>query len=182
MPRLILVRHGEAAAGWTADVDPGLSERGRAQAEAMAVGLAAQGPMPVVVSPLRRTRETAAPLEERWAVEARIDPAVGEIPSPVDDLAERGSWLAGLFGRTWSELGSDLHEWRNTVLSGLRAIDQDAVVVTHYVAINVAVGAATGSDKFVSYNPDYCSQTVVEVSDDTLTVVQLGNERTTRVS
>jgi broad specificity phosphatase PhoE len=182
MPRLILVRHGEAAAGWTADVDPGLSERGRAQAEAMAAALAAQGPMPVVVSPLRRTRETAAPLEERWGVEARVDPAVGEIPSPVDDLAERGSWLADLFGRTWSELGSDLHEWRATVLSGLRAIEQDAVVVTHYVAINVAVGAATGSDKFVSYNPDYCSQTVVEVSDDTLTVVQLGDERTTRVS
>jgi broad specificity phosphatase PhoE len=182
VPRLILVRHGEAAAGWTADVDPGLSERGRAQAEAMAAALAQQGPMPVVVSPLRRTRETAAPLEERWRVEARVDPAVGEVPSPVDDLAERGSWLADLFGRTWSELGSDLHEWRDTVLSGLRAIDQDAVVVTHYVAINVAVGAATGSDRFVSYNPDYCSQTVVEVSDDTLTVVQLGDERTTRVS
>ena len=182
MPRLILVRHGEAAAGWTADVDPGLSERGRAQAEAVADALAPQGPMPIVVSPLRRTRETAAPLEARWVVEARVDPAVGEIPSPVDDLAERGSWLADLFGRTWDELPDDLHGWRGDVLSGLRAVGEDSVVVTHYVAINVAVGAATGSPKFVSYNPDYCSQTVVDVDGDRLSVVRLGDERTTRVS
>ena len=182
MPRLILVRHGEAAAGWAADVDPGLSERGRTQADAMAAALRADGPMPIVVSPLRRTRETAAPLEATWGVEARVDPAVGEIPSPIEDLAERGSWLADLFGRTWDELTPDLHAWRDSVLDGLRAIGQDSVVVTHYVAINVAVGTATGSQAFVSYNPDYCSQTVVDVDGDRLSVVRLGDERTTRVN
>lgn len=181
MARLILVRHGEAAAGWAADADPGLSERGRAQAETMASSLAPKGPLPIVVSPLRRTRETAAPLEAEWAIEARVDPGVGEIPSPTDDLAHRGTWLAGLFGRTWDELPKDLHDWRDSVLSALRAIDEDSVVVSHYVAINVAVGAATGSPAFVSYNPDYCSQTVVDASERGLSIVDRGTERTTRV-
>ena len=182
MPRLILVRHGEAAAGWAADADPGLSDRGRAQAAAMAASLAPKGPLPIVVSPLRRTRETAAPLEAEWGMGARIDPRVGEIQSPTDDLGDRGTWLAGLFGRTWDELPTDLHDWRDSVLSALRAIDGDSVIVSHYVAINVAVGAATGSTALISYNPDYCSQTVVDVSADGLSVVALGTERATRVS
>ena len=36
MTRLILVRHGRAAGGWDDDLDPGLDDLGRAQAEAMA--------------------------------------------------------------------------------------------------------------------------------------------------
>ena len=182
MPRLVLVRHGEAAAGWAADADPGLSERGREQAAAMAASLAPKGPLPIVVSPLRRTRETAAPLEAGWGTDARVDPAVGEIPSPTEDLGDRGTWLAQLFGRTWEEVDPELHDWRDAVLAGLRAISEDTVVVTHYVAINVAVGAATGSSAFVSYNPDYCSQTVLDVEGDRFAVVDFGTERSTRVS
>ena len=33
MPLIYMIRHGEAASGWDADMDPGLSEKGRAQAE-----------------------------------------------------------------------------------------------------------------------------------------------------
>ena len=36
MPRLTLVRHGRAAAGWGDDLDPGLDDLGRAQAESVA--------------------------------------------------------------------------------------------------------------------------------------------------
>ena len=66
MPRLILVRHGRAAAGWGADLDPGLDELGRTQAENVAKVLAPQGPLPIVTSPLRRCQETAAPLAALW--------------------------------------------------------------------------------------------------------------------
>ena len=62
MSRLVLVRHGRAAAGWDADADPGLDATGREQADAVAAALAPEGPLPVVVSPMRRTRETAAPV------------------------------------------------------------------------------------------------------------------------
>ena len=49
MPRITMVRHGQAAAGFSDDLDPGLSELGRAQAEAAADALAAIGPQPMPV-------------------------------------------------------------------------------------------------------------------------------------
>src|SRR5438876_10730367 len=93
MSRIYLVRHGRAAADWGSHVDPGLDDVGRTQAEAMASELAPKGPLPLVASPLRRTRETAAVLERRWELGARIQPPSGEIPSPVEDLAARADWL-----------------------------------------------------------------------------------------
>src|SRR2546429_2313874 len=119
MPRLTLVRHGRAAAGWGDDLDPGLDELGKAQAEAMAEAVAESGPLPIIVSPLRRTRETAAPLEARWQREGKIDPAVGEIPSPTDDLAERGGWLGPVMRSSWDDQPPDLHTWRQAVLDAL---------------------------------------------------------------
>jgi broad specificity phosphatase PhoE len=88
--RLYLVRHGKAAASFSEGRDPGLDATGAAQAEAMAERLAPLGPLPIITSPLRRTRETAATLENRWRFTARIEPAVGEIPSPMQDPTARG--------------------------------------------------------------------------------------------
>src|SRR5204863_69523 len=84
-----LVRHGKAAASFSEARDPGLDEAGAAQAEAMAERLAPLGPLPIISSPLRRTRETAMPLERRWRFTARVEPAVGEIPSPSDDPPDK---------------------------------------------------------------------------------------------
>ena len=56
MATLYLVRHGQAAASWGEDPDPGLNALGHGQAARMAAAL---GPMPIMISPLRRTRETA---------------------------------------------------------------------------------------------------------------------------
>ena len=92
MPRLYLVRHGRPEATFSQAPDAGLDKTGRAQAEAVAERLAPLGPLPIVVSPLRRTRETAAPLERRWACSGRIEPAVGEIPSPMTDPEAREKW------------------------------------------------------------------------------------------
>jgi broad specificity phosphatase PhoE len=55
------------------------------------------------------------------------------------------------------------------------------VVVTHYVAINVAVGAATADDRFVCFHPDNGSVTVLRHDGDGLHVEQLGAERDTVV-
>ena len=50
----------------------------------------------------------------------------------------------------------------------------DTVVFTHFVAINTVVGAATGTDRVISFSPAHASVTEVEVEPDTLTVVSLG--------
>src|ERR1700694_1163169 len=122
MSRIYLVRHGRAAADWGAHVDPGLDDVGRAQAEAMAGELAPQGPLPLIASPLRRTRETAAALERRWRIAARIEPRVGEIPSPVEDLAGRGDWLRGIMQRRWPELEEPLQRWGAAVIEARRGV------------------------------------------------------------
>lgn len=181
MTRLILVRHGRAAAAWDADHDPGLDDVGRAEAEAMADALAPAGPLPIVVSPLRRARETAAALERRWDVEARVEPCVGEIPSPTDDLAARGDWLRQVLVRRWSELEPSLHRWQVSVLGALLGLGTDTVVVTHFVAINAAVGWATGDDRVVCFSPANCSRTVLEHDGETLRVVELGAQSATLV-
>jgi broad specificity phosphatase PhoE len=179
--RLILVRPGEAAAGWGEDRDPGLSDDGRRQAADMAATLASTGPLPIVVSPLRRTRETAAALEHVWGTTATIDAGVGEITSPIDDLEERTVWLRQFMAGTWDTAGADHTGWRQQVIDTLAAIEGDAVVVTHFIAINAAVGAATDDARVVSFMPGNCSRTVLDVADGRLSLVELGGEAITRV-
>ena len=181
MVRLYLVRHGRAAATFAEARDPGLDPAGRAQAEEVADRLAPLGPRPIVASPLRRTRETATPLELRWRRTARIEPAVAEIPSPVDDLAKRGEWLRGVMAGRWSELAPELRAWRREVVAALAAIPEASVVVSHYIAINVAVGHATGDDRVVCFAPDHCSVTIVDVEGGALRLIERGGEAPTRV-
>lgn len=183
MPRLYLVRHGEAAAAWTEDPDPGLSVRGRSQARAMADALIERlRPMPVLTSPLRRTRETADALGPRWGFAPDVVSAVGEVPSPVGvPLDGRGRWLAELMEGAWSDADGGLRHWRDEVVNALTALPHDAVVVTHFVAINVAVGAAEGVDRVVAFHPGYCSVTVVEHDGETLRLLEQGVQADTLV-
>lgn len=93
MARLFLIRHGEAAAAWGgADDDPGLSERGRAQAEAAAATLLAEPGLQLISSPMRRCRETAAAYEGAVGRVARIEPRVSEVATPAG-IGDRRAWL-----------------------------------------------------------------------------------------
>ncbi len=181
MTTLYLVRHGKAAAGWDADHDPGLDPAGRAQAEEMAVLLASRGPLPLLVSPMARTRETAIPLAEQWQTEPHIEPRVSEIPSPVSDLAERARWLRGVAGNQWSQLEPTLQTWRSNLIEALREQTGDTVIVTHFIAINAAVGAAINEDRVVHFHPDYCSITTLRIDNNRLSLLKQGDEATTRV-
>lgn len=181
MTTIYLVRHGRAAAGWDADMDPGLDSEGREQAEAMAERLAPLGPLPIMVSPMARTRETAAALAAVWNVEPRIEPRVGEIPSPMQDLEERGQWLRAIATRRWSVLEASLAQWRAAAIAALTGLHTDTVVITHFILINAAVGAATGDDRVVSFSPGYCSVTRVRMQAGRLELVERGAQGRTRV-
>lgn len=181
MPMLYLVRHGRAAAGWDADVDPPLDASGRAQAQQAAAALAARGPLDLVASPMARTRETAAPFAQLWRREPRIEPRVSEIPSPTPDLAARGRWLRNVATQTWPELDEGLQRWRAAVLDALVEIERDTVIVTHYIVINAAVGAATGDDRVVVFAPDHCSVTMLRYDGGRPALVERGRDAATRV-
>lgn len=100
---VVLVRHGQTST--TGSVLPGrapglhLSETGAAQARAAAERLATLGPVAgLYVSPLERTRETAAPIARALGLRARVARGLLE--------CDFGEWT----GRKLSELRK-LREW-----------------------------------------------------------------------
>jgi len=179
--KIYLVRHGRPSAGFSEALDPGLDEVGWTQAETAAQELAPIGPLPILTSPLRRTRDTAAPLERVWQVTARIEPVVAELPMPGAAPHTRAAWLREALRGRWRDLSEFYQQWRELMVTTLGALDRSTVVTTHFIAINVAVGAATGDDRLDCFQPDHCSCTVLEVKDGRLQLVSLGRERETLV-
>lgn len=141
----------------------------------MAEALQSLGSLAIVSSPLRRARETAAELEARWGMAADVEPAVGELPSPDGvGLAERGGWLRGLFERRWTDVDGEMDTWRGRLFETVGSFPTDTVIVSHYVAINALVGAATGDDRVVCFRPGHCSVTVIDHSGDAFDLLEAG--------
>jgi broad specificity phosphatase PhoE len=132
------------------------------------------GPLPILVSPLRRCRETAAPLESRWGVVATVEPDIAEVVAPSDDLTERSLWLRRTMGQHWPDIEPEPRAWRDRLLGTVREIDTDAVLVTHFIAINAVIGAATGDERVLIEYLANGSRTVVECHDGELRLVAAG--------
>ena len=178
MAKLYLVRHGRATSSWGLEPDPGLDESGHLQAEASARKIAPLGPLPIIASPLRRTRETAAPLAKIWQVEPRIEPRVGEIRFPAETPASRVHWMAD----QWPNLDRSLQAWRQEVIESLCSIAADSVIFSHFIAINVAVGFAAEDSRVVCFRPDNASITILEAKGKKLNLLERGEEADSRVS
>ncbi len=98
---IMLLRHAQprwALDGGALDSDPELTELGLEQADSLAAALLADlGHAPentrLLVSPLRRTRQTAAPIAERLGLQVEIRPWLAEIRLPMETMtaAELGS-------------------------------------------------------------------------------------------
>jgi broad specificity phosphatase PhoE len=180
--RLHLVRHGRAAAGWSTDPDPGLDEVGVRQATDLAARLASLQPRTIITSPYARCVQTAAPLSALWSMEPRVDPRMGEIPSPEGvALEDRVEWLRVAMRGTWADLGSRYTGYRDTVVATLLALPADTVVFSHFVAINAVIGAAIGDDRLVLRSLDNCSVTVVDCIANRLQLVESGHEADTLI-
>lgn len=186
MSRIHLVRHGRAAAGWDTDPDPGLDDLGREQAAATARELAAELAAPVALysSPLRRCRETSSYLAEMWGGAAvTIAPEVREIPSPDGyEIHERVQWLREAMAGEWRALGGLYTDFRDEVVRWVAALPHDAVVFSHFIAINCVIGACVGDDRLVIASLDNASVTTVEADGrGGLTLVGRGREADTLI-
>jgi probable phosphoglycerate mutase len=107
---LLLLRHGETPHtlerrfSGSGGADPELTGAGRRQAEAAADWLAARGGIDAVVcSPLRRTRQTAAAVCDRLALEAAEDADFAE--------ADFGAWDAHSFAEVREQWPTELDAW-----------------------------------------------------------------------
>jgi broad specificity phosphatase PhoE len=181
MARLVLVRHAEPDSSWGEHPDPSLSALGVRQAEEAARGLADFGRAAIVTSPLRRARETAALLERRVGVEAGVDARFGEIATPPGLSIPRVDWLRRVLAGRWADADAGTRAWRAELLQAVRATSGTRVAFTHFVAINVVVGAARGDDPVWSCSPAHASMTVIDVDGADLTVITLGHQSEARV-
>lgn len=191
MAHLYLVRHGRAAAAFDAHPDPGLDETGQAQAARFARTFShdldsrrVAGPLPILTSPLRRTRETAEPLSALWSPAGGplVEPRVAELPSPPGiALAARGPWVREVLQGRWSDADPALLAWRAALIDCLLALSGDTVIFTHFIAINAAIGAALGADAVMVSQPDHCSCTEIAVAEGRLTLLAEGRQLETRV-
>ncbi len=183
MPRIFLIRHGEPAGAWGVVDDPGLSERGREQAMGAAEAIAGFGPVGLVSSPLRRCRATAAPAAGLLRQHCGIDPKVAEVRTPAG-LVDRRAWLRRNFGAhepvTWSALEPETRAWRKDALWVAQAWERDLVVFTHFIFINVLVGAAMKSENTVVCHPDHASITELVRENGALHLVKLGAQMQTQ--
>jgi broad specificity phosphatase PhoE len=128
----------------------GLSERGRAQANAVADALAGNDIVWVVASPLQRAQETAAPIAARHGLTVATDPDLiesanffeGRRVSPGD-----GAWrdprvwwqLRNPFTPSWGEPYKEVAARMNTAIDKARAkaAGHEAVCVSHQLPVEI---------------------------------------------
>ncbi len=181
MPRLFLIRHAEPAASWGgSDHDPGLTERGRAQAEGAARALADLGRLEAISSPMRRCQETAAPFAKLTRQSAFLEQAVSEVVAP-DGVTDRPAWLRanfpwdeGVARRRWSDVDPALRAWRVNAVDAMSVVQRDVAVFSHFIAINAIVSAAMESDETIVFRPGHASITELALDGGKLRVVRLG--------
>jgi probable phosphoglycerate mutase len=178
---LLLIRHAEPVRIASGDVDgpadPGLTERGASQAQRLAAWLAAEPIDGVVTSPLRRARETAAPLAAALGIEPVVAAGVSEYDAdsdeyiPIEELraAKDDRWFATIEGR-WDNAG-DVNpvEFQETVVPAIDAIAAGApgariAVICHGGVINVYLAHVLGLATPLWFHPEYTSTSRVLVS------------------
>jgi len=180
---IYLVRHGEAAASWAEDADPGLSATGQLQAQQVASTLARSvaGDWLLISSPLRRALETAEPLARRTGLPVQQHAAFREIPAPVP-LPQRQAWLLLFMQQEWSEQGEALVSWRDSAFRHLLVLDRPTVVFTHFLVINAVVGWVLGRKETLCFWPDNGSVTRLRRTGTGLELIQQGVEMRTAVN
>jgi probable phosphoglycerate mutase len=168
---LLLIRHAlpvrlERADGSPAD--PPLSAAGRAQAERLAEWLAAEPLDVLYTSPLRRARETAAPVARQRGLEPRVEPGVSEFDSdapvyiPMEELKAQDyeRWLALV--RSGVYVDGDVASFRDTVVASLEKLIEThpggrVAVICHGGVINAWTSHLLGLEQLFLFDPTYCS-------------------------
>jgi len=171
---LLLIRHAEPVRIEQGEVkgpaDPGLTGRGTEQATRLGDWLGGEGVDAIITSPLRRARETAAPLAGVLGIAPEIDPGVSEYDAdsgeyiPIEELRalKDERWQATIEGR-WDDAGGmNPVAFQAEVVPAIDAIiDRFAgakvAVVCHGGVINVYLAHVLGIDRPLWFHPEYTS-------------------------
>lgn len=177
---LLLVRHAEPVRvepGGGAPADPGLTELGHEQARRLAAWLVHERIDHVVTSPLRRSRETAAPVAAAHGLEPEVVEGLTEYDAradfyiPIEELRRTRDdrWTAMLEGRWEVFGGSDPESFRRRVVPAVEELVERfpggrVAVVCHGGVINVYAAHVLDLDRFLWFEPAYTSVTRIVAS------------------
>lgn len=172
---MILIRHGQTLFnlhfGATRQdpgiEDPGLTQIGREQAVAAAAALAAEDVAELVVSPYRRTLETAAIIATELDLPIRVEPLIRERMGFACDIGTVRSELAALWPahafdhldeRWWhhEDEPEALLQERCVAFRDSMATRDDwrrVAVVTHWGVIRALTGRTVQNGALVRYDP-----------------------------
>jgi probable phosphoglycerate mutase len=133
------LRHGETdynARGLSQGaIDIPLNDHGRAQAKAAALTLAGRGIVSIVCSPMLRTRETAAIVNEELGLPIRYEPAIREVifggmeGKPLSPWFQ--DWMDGVFTPAGAESFAELVLRVGNALPGILALPGPVLIVAH---------------------------------------------------
>ena len=149
-----LVRHGEAAASFDQEIDPGLSLLGHEQSATAAQQLSAIVPpdAQLLSSPKQRAVQTGAPFAGIRDAVLLTDERFIELPSP-EGLAQRSEWLQQALASNWSALPRAVHDWQNGIAAALQSLSTPTVIFTHFLVINSIAAAISREDAVVQCLP-----------------------------
>ena len=183
MTQIWIVRHGEAAASWEKDPDPGLSGLGQSQAEETATALMDIVPTgaQLISSPLRRAQETAAAFASKLGGGVRVDLRFSEVRSPVP-LSGRKAWLQEFMCQDWSEQSDDLWAWRQDIVSGLQEVTRPTVVFCHFLVINAVIAEIENKPEVLQVYPANASFHELKLEGGELSLIRLGQQMETRIN
>jgi len=168
---LVLIRHGlplrqQNTAGQPAD--PPLSPEGALQADAVAAWLADERFDALYTSPLRRARETAAPLARLQALSVEVEQRIIELDHASEDYIpleqlkaeDPEAWKAKLGEEGYADV--DLPAFRTRVVEGLEAIVERhpggrVAVACHGGVVNAWASHILGLAEPLFFEPAYTS-------------------------
>lgn len=147
MTQLLLVRHAEAPAGGAAR-HQALTDRGLAQANALAARLRSLPIVEVWSSPLPRATATAEPVARALGLPCKIDPDLRELEvtdfTPTQAAAVTARLRAGIWTEEEAEPAQQLAARVQAALDRIRVAGDAVVVVCHGAVINAALCAVFG--------------------------------------
>jgi probable phosphoglycerate mutase len=162
---LLLIRHalpvrvdGGPHAG---PADPHLAPRGLEQAEALAAWLADEQVDALWSSPMRRARETAAPVSERLGLPISVDEGLAEFDRDADSYIPIEELKAANDPR-WYEVPERPEDFVAHVVAAVERIvaahpSQRVAVVCHGGVVNAYCGQVLGIDEPLFFLPAYTS-------------------------
>jgi probable phosphoglycerate mutase len=160
---LLLIRHARPLRhhGGDGPADPALSPVGIRQAEALADWLGTEPIDALYASPMRRARETAAPLALRLGLDVAIDESLTEYDAdsaeyiPIEELKAAGD-------PRWKEVPPDVPGFQKRVVAGVEGIITAnsagrVAVVCHGGVLNVYLSWVVGARSEMFFLPHYTS-------------------------